>query len=169
MKRYNKEKWKPVKGYNGYFISTHGRVYSFKFVRYLIPAVSRGYRRYVLFCDDKPSSLLAHRLVAIHFIPNPENKPQVNHKNCIKSDNIVSNLEWCTAYENTKHAIINGIHGEIIRGSRHHKTKLTDKDVLMIRESGRTKKFKGVELAKMFNVLPQAISKILRRETWVHI
>ncbi len=63
-----------------------------------------GYMRVDLSIKWKRKAFLVHRIVAITFIPNPENKPQVNHKNWVKSDNQVDNLEWATASENTRHA-----------------------------------------------------------------
>lgn len=54
---------------------------------------------------NKRKDLYIHRLVAQYFIPNPENKKYVNHKNCIRNDNRVENLEWCTAKENTDYTM----------------------------------------------------------------
>lgn len=67
-----------------------------------------GYRQYNLGKSGKQKTYRIHRLVALHFISNPENKEQVNHKNGIKYDNRVENLEWATASENERHSHKNG-------------------------------------------------------------
>lgn len=70
-----------------------------------------GYCEVGLTKNGKTTTFLVHRLVAQVFIPNPNNLPCVNHKNGIKSDNRISNLEWCTYPENSQHAYINNLHG----------------------------------------------------------
>ena len=118
-----KEIWKDVVDYEGYYkVSTLGRVKSLerrvkcsnyydKIVYGGILKIFKNHRGYIcvaLSRDSKMENFLVHRLVLMAFIPNPSNKLQVNHKNSIKTDNMVENLEWCTQSENMKHAYANG-------------------------------------------------------------
>lgn len=111
---------KQIFGFEGkYEITTEGDVFSLarwdktgnKFLplRKLKPLNRGGYQYVVLFNDDSKLDIAVHRLVASTFIENPENKPEVNHINGIRSCNKVENLEWCTRKENTDHAYSIGL------------------------------------------------------------
>ena len=98
------EIWKDIEGYEGlYQISNKGRVKSLKWgkERILKPGItSSGYLKVLLCKNGMIKHIKIHRLVANAFITNPENKPQVNHKDENKFNNSVNNLEWSTAKEN---------------------------------------------------------------------
>ena len=96
------EIWKPVVGYEGlYEVSNFGRVRSLRRNKILkLKNEVDGYIRVTL-CNGGTEKLYqVHRLVAQAFIPNPDNLPQINHKDEVKSNNIVTNLEWCTVHYN---------------------------------------------------------------------
>lgn len=118
----SKEIWITIPNYANYQISSIGRVKSLEktwfWGRYKTPRTepekllsftTYRYAMVVLCRDGKATTYGVHRLVAQSFLPNPENKPQINHKNGVKTDNRVENLEWCTAKENSRHSIDTGL------------------------------------------------------------
>ncbi len=101
-----KEEWKSVKDYEGiYEISNHGRIRSYCRTRRKILKLMYHYKghTFIHLCKDGiRRKFFIHRLVAIAFIPNPENKPLVDHKDEKKDNNYIWNLQWCDESENTK-------------------------------------------------------------------
>src|SRR4051794_959304 len=96
--------WRPIKGYEGlYEVSNDGRVRRVQ--QCLKPAYTKGYAHVTLCKEGEVRTLRITRLVAETFIPNPEGKPQVNHKNGNPANDSITNLEWATASENTQHAV----------------------------------------------------------------
>ena len=106
-----------------------------------------------------------HRLVAEAFIPNPENKPFINHIDNNGLNNHIENLEWCTHKENTKHSLKNGLRKA---GYNHKQAKLNEKDIEYIRNNykEKDKKTGGYKLAEQFGVSRNCISNIINYKTY---
>lgn len=125
----------------------------------------KGYKKVVLYSKKGHRlNLFVHRLVACTFIDNPHDKPTVNHKNGVTTDNYVNNLEWCTISENTKHAYNLGLSG----GERHGMSKLKEKDVIKIfrmRSSG----ISVHEISKKYKVSHSCVYRIINKKYWKNL
>jgi hypothetical protein len=99
-----------INNYENYEVDINGNIFSNRFNRYLKPySNGKGYQMVRLINNDGAKPFKVHRLLALQFIPNTENKKFVNHKNGIKNDNRIENLEWVTHSENIKHAYLNNL------------------------------------------------------------
>lgn len=174
------EIWKDIEGYEGmYQVSNLGRVRSLGRIvklrdsfrrlstKVLSPRLKHnGYNQVVLQKDGQRVDVSIHRLVGIAFIPNPENKHQINHKNGIKTDNRVENLEWCTGSENIVHADKTGLR-IMPKGQCNSMAKLSESDVVEIRSYDSL--ISDLFISKKFQVSRQTINSIRNKKTWTHI
>jgi hypothetical protein len=166
------EIWKEVNGYEKYLkVSNYGQVLrlgkSVKhwkggdsyiteiFAKTSLTKKHKGYKQVKLCVDYSKKSFLVHRLVAEAFIPNIDDKPVINHKNGVKTDNRVENLEWCTISENTIHAT----------RTRLIKTKLTDIQALEIFNSNLSQR----ALAEVYNINHTIVWRIKNKKAYRHL
>ena len=176
------EIWKPIKNYETkYLVSNLGRVkgldrtkigksgkvYPVKGKVLSTGGKSKTYSQVILHNESERSYPLIHRLVAEAFIPNPENKPQVNHIDGDKRNNIYNNLEWATGSENQLHAYKTGLQSHQY-GDDRYCSKLKEVEVKeikkMIRNNERT-----TDIARKYGVNSVTITDIKMQRTWVRV
>lgn len=123
-----------------------------------------GYYVCILQKNGNKKAFLVHRLVALNFIPNPENKPHVNHKDGNKQNNHVSNLEWVTISENEKHAHATGLKN--FKGRKISCRKTNPEICAKIRKEYSNTTTSYVRLSKKYNISSSHIEKILKYRIW---
>lgn len=127
-----------------------------------------GYPRVKLNRNGEIKKESVHRLVALAFIPNPEDKPFINHKNAIRHDNRVANLEWCTPSENIKHAFNIGTK-TAKSGKDSNLSKLTEDIVREIDKLLNLGELNQRQIAVRFSISHITVSDIYRGKSWSHI
>lgn len=172
---------KDIPGYEGiYSVSTTGTIFSYpKKWKCGINTIrkhdgivrkqtmdSRGYLQVDLRKNKKAHRWLVHHLVAMTFIPR-NGKECVNHKNGIKTNNDVSNLEWTSFKDNIIHAVRNGLRVGPI-GEKHWGSRLKEKDILKIRSLFANGK-KVKDISNIFGVSDSCIKHVINKRTWNHI
>ncbi len=171
------EIWRDVEDWEGiYQISNIGRVKSFntngrngssllkpKEIIRKLDISTNGYERVELRDRSIKKKYPVHRLVAKAFIPNPENKPFVNHLNGIKTDNRVENLEWCTDSENCQHAIRTGLK------DIEKKCLLTREQAEDIFKRRKIGKERVIDLVAEYGVGLHIVKTLLKGKTWKHL
>lgn len=169
------EIWIKIEGYkNMYIISNYGRVKSFhrnvkgQLLKPRLHLCRKANKplSYNLSDSKIDKSITVHRLVALYFIPNPNNLPEINHIDGNKHNNHISNLEWSTHADNIKHAVENGLTN---KGEKSFLSKLKEHEVIEIRRLKTELNYSNIKLSKMFKVTPSTIRYIIIRKTWKHI
>lgn len=162
------EEWRAVVGWEGlYEVSSLGKVKSIRNNKLLKCFEDKlGRQQCTLSVNNKQNYCRVHRLVAQAFIPNPEDKPFINHIDNNPANNDVKNIEWCTPLENMLHKSKQG-RGNQVSGEKHPAHKLTTLEVIEIKELLKLKSY--IEVGKLFNINRTTIYDILKNKTWKHI
>jgi len=185
MKRELEEIWKPIKGFEEFYLITKdGNIKSVErqiclkthsYIRReqdIIQAKSLdGYYRIKLYNNTKKTKTIStHRLVALTYLNNPNNYLEINHIDGNKTNNNVTNLEWCSKEQNVKHAYDTGLKKrENYVGEACVFSKLTEQQVLSIREEYKTGTTSYPKLSKKYNTVIGNIESIINRKTWKHV
>ena len=169
----DREHWCEIADWSPYRVSTLGRVTG-KRTDFLTGYLDKNGYHVVLLRNGKRRALKkVHRLVVIAFIGPIPFRMQVNHKNGIKNDNRVENLEIVSASENMQHSftVLGRIGGNTnpAKGERHGNATFTDKMVRQIRRLYATGRYTQWDLARKYSTGQNQISRIVRKETWKHV
>jgi hypothetical protein len=162
------EVWKTVKGFENYEVSNYGNIKSLNYKRSNLTKNLKttinncGYKYVILSKNNIQKTVTIHRLVAIHFLENKENKKCVNHINENKQDNRVDNLEWLTHSENSKYSLKTGGNKNV--SENHWNCKLSKINVLEINKLLNEGFLSQKKIAEIFNVSPSAISLIKNKK-----
>lgn len=160
------EIWKNINEH--YRVSNIGNIESFKYGEWKPMKkniTGNGYHSIGISKNNSVKKEYVHRLVALCFIPNPENKPQVNHINGIKTDNRVDNLEWVTQSQNNKHSYDIGIKKPTNqKGFKNGNSRLTDCEVKEIRNLWENGNITKLKLAEIYKVSDAHICRIINKK-----
>lgn len=167
------ELWVDVTGYEGYYqVSSLGRIRSLPRIvgggngprrypgRMMKPDCYGPYDMVELSRNGISRLYTVHRLIAIAFVPNPYEKPEVNHKDGNKRNNAINNLEWATDKENSQHAALNGL---LATGGRNGNAKTTDRQAVVIYHKYRTGRLRIRELAIRYGYSEPGIKMVINR------
>ena len=154
----------------GYFVTPSGLIITRFGTKVRGWLSTTGYLRTNIWVNRTHKFRTFHRMIAESLIPNPDNLPCINHKNGIKTDNRVENLEWCSYSDNTRHAYATGLERKRY-GEELHNHKLTNDAVKDIRVNcQKGSKIMGVTyFAKKYNVDKSVIRDVIDYKTWRHI
>jgi hypothetical protein len=153
--------------YGNYIVYPNGIIYNVVSKKELSQRVVNKYKVVTLFRNKYRKDFKVHRLVAMCFINNTENKPFVNHLDGDKFNNNADNLEWCTHMENVVHAIKTGLTKS--KGEFNPSCKINENIVLDIRKKYVENKYSHRKLSAMFKISKTQVGRILRKESWKHI
>lgn len=164
--------YRNIIGFPRYVINDEGNVYFISKKRGLKKRKAYignvGYFRIVLSKNSIKYNKSVHRLVAEAFIPNPNNLPQINHKDGNKLNNSVSNLEWISSRGNQLHALNNKLYNTAV-GESYHRSNLVENDIIEIRKLWDSNLYTQLELGNIFKTTKSTINHIVNRYTWRHL